>query len=82
MAAPAQYRDFSVTQTQGDTAEEILVIVSKPSSSEAYLISQIYLAPLDHNPKQNKIHLSLHCMIFNLEIAEFLFESLQQYYRA
>lgn len=33
VAAPAHYHDFSVTQTQGDTAAEILVIVSKPSAS-------------------------------------------------
>lgn len=33
VAAPAHYCDFSVTQTQGDTAAEILVIVSKPSAS-------------------------------------------------
>lgn len=81
MAGLAHSYDFSVTQTQGDTAAEILITVSKPSASGVLNLPNLSVTAGSQSSKHYKVRPSMHCMIFNLEIVEFLFESLQQYYR-
>lgn len=58
MAAPAHYYDFSVTQTQGDIVAEILVTVSKPSTSGVLHLPNLSViaAPQSQNSPFKALH--------------------------